>query len=149
MNTAKHSKDLNSQLSPKKTFPYWIKQRSTLMLPILLGTLLGTYLDLYFTGKGLYSFPIRPMSSVFSINIAFTLLGLPLLTGVFLFICNKINGWQKVGVILLISLLMSIAERQAEALGFFAHHESWIHMYSFFGYFIYLTWMDFFYRWLK
>ena len=119
------------------------------MLPILLGTLLGTYLDLYFTGKGLYSFPVRPMSSVFSINIAFTLLGLPLLTGVFLFICNKINGRQKVGVILLISLLMSIAEKQVEALGFFAHHESWIHMYSFFGYFIYLTWIDFFYRWLK
>ena len=110
---------------------------------------MGTYLDLYFTGKGLYSFPIRPLSSIFSINIAFTLVGLPLLTSIYLYFANKINAWQKAGLILLISLMMSIAEKQAETFGFFAHHESWLHMYSFFGYLIYLTWIEIFYKWLK
>ena len=89
------------------------------------------------------------MSSVFSINIAFTLVGLPLLTGVFLLVCTKINSWQKTVLILMISLLMAILEKQAESLGFFAHHESWNHMYSFFGYIMYLIGIDFLYRWLK
>ena len=58
---------------------------------------MGTYLDLYFTGKGLYSFPIRPLSSIFSINIAFTLVGLPLLTSIYLYFSNKINPGKKQG----------------------------------------------------
>ncbi|WP_281177274.1 CBO0543 family protein [Peribacillus loiseleuriae] len=69
-----------------------MKNSSNFLPSILLASLLGTYLDLYFIGKGFYSFPIRPMSTVFSINIAFTLIGLPLLIGVFLYACNKMNS---------------------------------------------------------
>jgi hypothetical protein len=116
---------------------------------MLLSALLGTYLDLYFVGKGLYAFPIRPMSTVFSINIAFTLIGLPLLMGVFLYFCHKMNAWQKAGLMIIVSLLMSVMEKQAEALGFFVHHESWTHMYSFVGYTLYLTCLYFFNSWLK
>lgn len=60
----------------------------------MLGSLLGTYLDLYFVGKGLYEFPTRPLSPIFSINIAFTLIALPLFTMVFLLICSKKKGNQ-------------------------------------------------------
>lgn len=149
MNTAKHSKEWSSQPSPRRPFPSLVKQNSPFILSILLGVLLGTYLDLYFIGKGLYAFPIRPFSAIFSINISFTLIGLPLLTGVFLYVCSKINGRSKVGLILFISLLISIGEKQAETFGLFAHHESWLHLYSFLGYFIYLIGIDIFYRWLK
>ncbi|KDE47303.1 hypothetical protein DI43_09600 [Geobacillus sp. CAMR12739] len=39
------------------------------MASALLASWAGTYLDLYFVGKGLYTFPKRPFPSVFSIDI--------------------------------------------------------------------------------
>ena len=149
MITVKHSKDWNSQSSRKKPFSSRIKQNNPFLLSILLGTFIGTYLDLYFTGKGVYSFPVRPLPSIFTINILFTLFGLPFLTGIFLHISNKINGLKKSGLILLISLFMAITEKQLESFGFFSHHESWLHIYSFFGYMMYLTLIQYMYRWLK
>ncbi|MCQ6276311.1 hypothetical protein JMM81_15420 [Bacillus sp. V3B] len=119
------------------------------MPAILLASLLGTYLDLYFVGKGLYSFPMRPFPEIFSINITFTLVGLPLLIGFFLLICHKVTLWKKVGLILVLSLFMSIIEKKAEAWGLFIHHESWKHIYSFMGYTLYLTVIYSFYSWLK
>src|SRR4051794_38030919 len=148
MTIAKHSKDLNTQQSQKKQCHFWIKIASSLFPAILLASLIGTYLDLYFVGRGLYFFPIRPLPDIFSINIAFTLIGLPLLIGFFLLICHKITAWKKVGLIIVFSLLMSITEKNAEALGFFIHDESWKHIYSFFGYTLYLTGIYSFYDWL-
>ncbi|MFJ5624049.1 CBO0543 family protein [Peribacillus loiseleuriae] len=149
MNIAKHSKDLNSRQSQKRRFPDWIKNSSNFLPSILLASLLGTYLDLYFIGKGFYCFPIRPMSTVFSINIAFTLIGLPLLIGVFLYACNKMNSWGIGGLIIILSLLMAVGEKQAETFGLFVHSVSWNHIYSLIGYIPYLTFIYSLYCWSK
>ncbi|MFD2682257.1 CBO0543 family protein [Bacillus seohaeanensis] len=149
MTIVKHLKDSSSQRLPKKQSPYWIKNMVNLIPSLLLASLLGTYLDLFFIGKGLYSFPIRPMSSIFSINIAFTLIGLPLVIGVFLYVCNKINFLQKVGLIIIFSLLMAVVEKLAEAVGLFVHVDGWKHLYSFYGYIIYLSVIYTFFHWSK
>jgi hypothetical protein len=92
---------------------------------------------------------MRPFPEIFSINIAFTLMGLPLFTGFFLLVCQKVSLWKKVGLVLVLSLLMSMAEKKAEAWGLFIHHESWKHIYSLIGYTLYLTTIYSFYHWLK
>ncbi|MGE8206511.1 CBO0543 family protein [Heyndrickxia sp. NPDC080065] len=144
MNTAKHLKESSSLQLRKKQFPFWNKN---LIPPLLLGTLLGTYLDLFFIGKGLYSFPKRLMPEIFSINILFTLIGLPLFIIFFLFVCKKIHGVKMTGFIFILSLLMTVAEKFAETLGFFVHNDSWKHIYSLGGYALYLTIIYSFYRW--
>ncbi|WP_338112629.1 CBO0543 family protein [Paenibacillus dendritiformis] len=78
--------------------------------------MLGTYLDLYFVGKGLYHFPHRLLPEIFSIHIVFTLIGLPILTMVFLYSLSQVNRWGKAGIILFVSLLMPIFEKRAERL---------------------------------
>jgi hypothetical protein len=92
---------------------------------------------------------MRPFPEIFSINITFTLIGLPLLTGFFLLVCQKVSVGKKVGLVLVLSLLMSMAEKKAEAWGLFIHHESWKHIYSFIGYIFYLTVIYSFYQGLK
>lgn len=111
-----------------------------------LASLLGTYLDLYFVGKQLYQFPKRPFPEIFSINIAFTLLGLPILVMIFLRCISQVNKWGKAGVILFTSLLMPIFEKLAEILGLFVHTERWQHFYTFFGYLLFLTIITLFYE---
>ncbi|EKN65290.1 hypothetical protein BABA_20881 [Neobacillus bataviensis LMG 21833] len=105
----------------------------------MLASLLGTYLDLYFVGKDLYQFPMRPFPEIFSINIAFTLVGLPLLVLIFLRTVSQVNKWGKAGIILFVSLLMPIFEKLAEVLGLFVHADGWQHLYTFFGYLLFLT----------
>jgi len=113
---------------------------------MVLASLLGTYLDLYFVGKQLYQFPMRPFPEIFSINIAFTLLGLPILVMIFLRCISQVNKWGKAGVILFTSLLMPIFEKLAEVLGLFVHTEGWQHFYTFFGYLLFLTIITLFYE---
>jgi hypothetical protein len=115
---------------------------------MVLASLLGTYLDLYFVGKQVYQFPMRPFPSVFSINIAFTLVGLPIFVLFFLRGISQINKWGKAGVILLVSLLMPVFEKLAEVLGFFVHTAGWSHLYTFVGYLFFLTIIAVFYDWL-
>ncbi|WML42397.1 hypothetical protein RCG19_23395 [Neobacillus sp. OS1-2] len=43
------------------------------------------------------------------------------------------------GIILFASLLMPIFEKLSEVLGLFVHADSWHHMYTFFGYLLFLT----------
>ncbi|PAE22636.1 hypothetical protein CHH80_00350 [Bacillus sp. 7504-2] len=105
---------------------------------MLLATLIGTYLDLFFTGIGLYTFPIRPFSSIFTINILFTLIVLPLFTTLFILISLKLHKWLKGMFIITVSTLMAALEKFAESIGFFTHHDIWQHYYSFYGYTIYL-----------
>ncbi|HHY74317.1 MAG TPA: hypothetical protein GX497_14050 [Bacillus bacterium] len=116
---------------------------------MLLASLLGTYLDLFFVGKGLYSFPIRPLPAIFSIHIAFTLVVLPVFAAVFLVVCNRLKSWKKAGLIILLSLIIAVAESWAESNGLLVHHQSWEHHYSFFGYMMFLTIIYSFYAWLK
>ncbi|MGJ7921623.1 CBO0543 family protein [Neobacillus sp. LXY-4] len=112
---------------------------------IFLGMLLGTYLDLYFVGKKMYSFPWRPLSDIFSINILFTLVVLPILIGFFLSFVKKMRWWARVRVIFFISLLAAVCEKSAEELGIFIHSSNWKHYYSFIGYFVYLMFLLLFY----
>ena len=138
MTIVKHSKDLNSQPSRKKLFPYSSNIILALFPTLLFAILLGTYLDLYFVGRELYSFPERPFADVFSIHVGFTLFILPLLTAIFLVICHKLNRGLKFGFILLLSLFMTVFEKQAESLGLFIHQDSWNHIFTFIGFNLYL-----------
>ncbi|MDF1509091.1 hypothetical protein PZE06_13010 [Robertmurraya sp. DFI.2.37] len=133
MTTVKALKDLNSPPSPKKRFHFSVSIFAT----ILLATLIGTYLDLLFTGIGLYSFPMRPFASIFTINIVFTLIGLPLFTTLFILISLRLHKWLKMMFMITISTLMAAFEKFAESIGFFTHHDDWQHYYSFYGYTIY------------
>ncbi|WP_338036768.1 CBO0543 family protein [Neobacillus thermocopriae] len=112
-------------------------------------SLIGTYLDLYFIGKGVYWFPIRPWSNIFSVNLWFTLVILPVFVIVFLHYVTQIHPRGKAGMILFISLLMPIMERLSEMFGWFAHSEKWEHIYSFFGYMLFLSFIYGFYLWLE
>ncbi|WNS77472.1 CBO0543 family protein [Bacillus sp. DTU_2020_1000418_1_SI_GHA_SEK_038] len=135
MTIAKHLKGLSSQQLQKRPFFYEIKK----MVPaILLASLIGTHLDLFFVGMGVYSFPKRWLPEVFSINIVFTLIALPLLVSVYLFLMKRINVWKKAGLIFVISLFAACAEKFAEEMGFFIHEVSWKHSYSFCGYIVFL-----------
>ena len=116
---------------------------------MIFSSLIGTYLDLYLVGKGLYSFPKRPFPEVFPINIGFTLMALPIFIGVFIMICHKLKKPTKAVFILSVSLFMTVVEKQSEDFGFFDHHGSWNHIYSTFGYIFYLIFIYWFYQWLK
>jgi len=131
---------------PKKRLTFWNKEY---LAAAVLAALIGTYLDLYFVGKGLYEFPTRLMPKIFPINIAFTLFGLPILTIIFLNLLSQVNKWGKLGLILFASLLMSIFEKLAERFGLFIHSEHWQHLYTFFGYLMFLTIVSRFYFWMK
>ncbi|MFD0696336.1 CBO0543 family protein [Paenibacillus sp. GCM10027628] len=146
MNTVKHWNDSRLLRSPKKRLTFWNKDSLTCAM---LASLLGTYSDLYFVGKGLYQFPHRLLPEIFSINIIFTLIGLPVLTMVFLYFLSQMNRWGKTGMILFVSLLIPILEKLAERLGVFLHSDKWIHLYSFFGYLLFLTLISGIHFWLK
>ncbi|WP_096190863.1 CBO0543 family protein [Neobacillus soli] len=146
MNTVKHLNGSSLQPLPKKRLPF---RNKNYLASILLASLLGTYLDLYFVGKQLYQFPMRPLPELFSINITFTLLGLPILVMIFLSFISRVNIWGEMGVILFVSLLMPIFEKFAEQLGWFAHSDGWQHFYTFFGYLLFLTIIYLFNKWLE
>ncbi len=131
---------------PKKRLTFWNKDS---LACAVLASLLGTYFDLYFVGKGLYQFPHRLLPEIFSINIIFTLIVLPLLTMVFLYCLSQVNRWRRAGIILFVSLLMPISEKLSERLGVFVHSDKWMHLYSFFGYLLFLTIISEIYFWLK
>jgi hypothetical protein len=116
---------------------------------MLLASLLGTLLDLYFVGKKFYEFPIRPLPEFFSINIGFTFVVLPIFVLFYLITMNQVNKWGKMGLTLLISFLMPIFEKLAEVCGMFAHTSDWKHLYSFFGYFVFLSILFIFDQWLE
>ena len=130
------------------------KQRSlrsgTLYLPaILFASLLGTYLDLYFVEKNFYAFPLRPFPEVFSINIVFTLIVLPLLTWIFLYLVDKMSRLSRLIFILFLSALVPFFEKKSIELGYLYQADQWDPLYSFIGYFLFfvLIWKVF--RWGK
>ncbi|KAB7705629.1 hypothetical protein F9802_13950 [Bacillus aerolatus] len=136
MNTVKHLKNSNLPQWPRRRFLFNI---ASYFPAILLASWLGTYLDLYFVGEKFYEFPLRPFPGVFSINIAFTLLGLPFLTWAFLFLMNKMDRWKRWMFILLLSLAFPAVEKLSEQWGAFRHSDKWSHSYSLCGYFLFLV----------
>ncbi len=128
---------------PKKRFPYGIKR----FFPAsLLSSLLGTYLDLFFVGNHLYYFPIRPFPSIYTINIFFTLIFLPLFTFIFLYL---IEGFKKQGravLILFFSLGMTLLEKVSEDIGLFIHSDVWSHLYTFIGNGVFLNIIVYFHQ---
>ncbi len=125
----------------------WMKKYNPLLSTLLFAVAAGTYLDLYFVGKGLYAFPLRPWPDIFSVNIAFTLAGLPLGTALFLAASGRSKPAVQAVLIFLAGLFMAVLEKQAEVWGFFVHSPAWKHIYSFFGYSIYLATVTAFYNW--
>ncbi|WP_346729039.1 CBO0543 family protein [Lederbergia citrea] len=140
----KHSRNSSLSPLPRKRF---LDNTLSYFSTILIASLLGTYLDLYFVGKNMYEFPIRPFSTIFSINIAFTMVGLPLLTWMFLFLMNRLNRWKRLVLIFTLSIMGPAIEKMSEEGGFFFHSEKWSHSYSFFGYFLFLIIIWFVFKW--
>ncbi|MEK4403692.1 CBO0543 family protein [Sporosarcina sp. FSL K6-6792] len=146
MNIVKHLKGLNSPLSRKRLS----SRNAFLYLPsILVASLLGTYLDLYFVGKQLYQFPVRPFPDVFSINIVFTLIILPMLIGLYLYLVDKMSKWSRLIFTFFLSALVPFIEKKSMQLGFFYHENQWNHIYSFIGYFLFLLLIWKIFEWVK
>ncbi|MGG3791838.1 CBO0543 family protein [Geobacillus thermodenitrificans] len=138
MRIVKHLKKSNWQSSPK--MPSFMRaRRRAYIASALLASWVGTYLDLYLTGKGLYAFPKRPFPSVFSIDIFFTMVVLPLCTVLFLWLMERLSRLGHLGLIIASAALMAAFETKAEAYGLFVHSAVWSHLYSFAGYGLFLT----------
>ncbi|AGT32306.1 hypothetical protein M493_10225 [Geobacillus genomosp. 3] len=114
-------------------------RRRAYVASALLASWAGTYLDLYLVGKGLYTFPKRPFPSVFSIDIFFTAVVLPLGAVFFLAFMERLGRFGRIGLIITLALLMMAFEMKAEAYGLFVHNSSWSHLYSLAGYGVFLT----------
>ncbi|MGG0456101.1 CBO0543 family protein [Bacillus mycoides] len=140
---------MNSPFSQRKTSS---SEKKTdflaLVVTLFLSSIIGTYLDAFFINKQLYSFPVRPFSSIFSVNIAFTLFVLPILTASFIQISKTLSTVSRTLFIISIGVCASIFEQVAERLGLFVHNEHWHHTYSLFGYMIFLAFIWKVYRWL-
>ncbi|WP_425290464.1 CBO0543 family protein [Bacillus mycoides] len=153
MTIVKRWKKSNSQSLRKKTsFSEKKKQKSNYLafiITIISSCFIGTYLDYLFVSKQMYAFPVRPFPNVFSVNIAFTLLILPIFTAFFLHIAKNLSTFSRILFIILIGISASISEQFAENLGWFTHSENWHHAYSFFGYMIFVFFMWKVYRWLQ
>lgn len=120
-----------------------------LVVTIFLSAIIGTCLDAFFVHKQIYSFPARPFSSTFSVNIAFTLFVLPILTVIFIHISKKLSKVSRILFIISIGICASLFEQIAESLGLFIHSTNWNHTYSLFGYMIFHSFIWNIYNWIK
>ncbi|HDR4419570.1 TPA: hypothetical protein QCP59_000302 [Bacillus cereus] len=111
----------------------------SLVVTILLSSIIGTCLDTFFVAKQIYSFPVRPFSSIFSVNIGFTLFVLPILTAIFIQISKPLSAVSRILFIISIGICASIFEQVAERFGLFIHSVDWNHTYSLFGYMIFFS----------
>ncbi|MCM3768777.1 CBO0543 family protein [Neobacillus niacini] len=146
MNTVKH---LNSSKLPplqNKRLTFWNKRY---LVVAVVAVILGTLLDHFFVTRGMYEFPVRALPEVFSINIGFTCIVLPIFVVLILHLILQVEKWGRIGIILFVSLLMPIGEKLAEELGLFRHSEQWQHIYTFFGYLLFWTVIYRFYRSLE
>ncbi|MEH7460388.1 CBO0543 family protein [Bacillus sp. JJ1127] len=153
MTIAKRLKKLKLPFSQRKiSFSEKKKQKSNhlaFVVTIILSCFIGTYLDFLFVSKQMYAFPVRPFPTIFTINIAFTLLILPSFTALFLHIAKMLSTFSRILFIILIGICASISEQITESLGLFTHSENWYHTYSLFGYMIFMFFIWKFYQWLR
>jgi uncharacterized membrane protein YozB (DUF420 family) len=123
MSTVKRSRKLSLLSSQKRRFFSGRNNNFDIYLTVVLFvSLVGTYLDLIFVGKGMYHFPVRVFPEVFSINILFTLVILPLFTITFLIVANRVQSFVRFMMIVFISIALFFIEQFAEHLGWFIHH---------------------------
>ncbi|MFB4474541.1 CBO0543 family protein [Oceanobacillus caeni] len=116
---------------------------------IIFASLIGTYLDLLLVGAGLYSFPSRPFSEIFTINILFTLGILPLVSLITIFVLNRLHKLLRYLFLFICSLVAYISEQTAERFGLFIHSSDWKHEFSLVGYFLFLIVIWMFYKWFE
>ncbi|MGF9765446.1 CBO0543 family protein [Bacillus albus] len=136
----KRSKKLNSPFLQRKTSFFEKKNNLfALVITILFSSIIGTCLDAFFVAKQIYSFPVRPFSSIFSVNIGFTLFVLPILTTIFIQISKTLSAVSRILFIISIGICASIFEQVAERFGLFIHSVDWNHTYSLFGYMIFFS----------
>ncbi|MFC7062053.1 CBO0543 family protein [Halobacillus seohaensis] len=150
MNTVKRWRDLNLQSLPKK--PSYKKKINfkALICTLIFSSLIGTYLDLLMVGNGFYSFPDRPFPMIFSINILFTLFVLPVLTTVIIYLFKQLPTLLYRGFILIcFFFFLPILEHFSELFSVFTHSNDWNHLYSGFGYVIFILIIWKFYVWLS
>ncbi|PEK57934.1 CBO0543 family protein [Bacillus wiedmannii] len=148
--TVKHSKQLSWQFLQRKTSSFEKKSDFlALAVTILLSSIIGTCLDAFFVANQMYSFPVRPFSSIFSVNIGFTLFVLPALTVIFIHISKKLSKVSRILFIISIGICASLFEQIAESLGLFVHNTNWNHTYSLFGYMIFHSFIWNVYNWIK
>lgn len=126
----------NLQYSRRRPFLY---NGPTYFPTVVFAVLLGTYLDLFFTGIGMYSFPGRPLEKVFQIQIFFNLVGLPVFTWIFLKAGRRLSRKGRFFLIIFLSLGGPALEILSESRGLFWHTGEWKHWYSFIGYSIFLV----------
>ncbi|KAB2456894.1 hypothetical protein F8160_15895 [Bacillus sp. CH126_4D] len=110
-----------------------------LVITILFSSIIGTCLDAFFVAKQIYSFPVRPFSSIFSVNIGFTFFVLPISTTMFIQISKTLSAVSRILFIISIGICASIFEQVAERFGLFIHSVDWSHTYSLFGYMIFFS----------
>ena len=131
---------LSWQFLQRKTSSFEKKNNLfALVITILFSSIIGTFLDAFFVAKQMYSFPVRPFSSIFSINIGFTLFVLPILTTIFIQISKTLSTVSRILFIISIGICASIFEQISERFGFFIHSLDWNHTYSLFGYMIFFS----------
>ncbi|MFP7736814.1 CBO0543 family protein [Priestia aryabhattai] len=119
------------------------------VITIIFSCFLGTYLDLLFVSKKMYTFPMRPFPDIFTVNIIFLFLVLPIFVAFFLQISKTLFAFSRTLFIILIGLCASIFEQFADNLGWFTHSEAWHHSYSLFGYMIFMFLMWRIYSWFQ
>ncbi|WP_052400699.1 CBO0543 family protein [Oceanobacillus jeddahense] len=139
-NTAKQWKKSSlPSLQKKQSFSDRSKKRQAYVIAALFSSIVGTYLDLFFVGIEMYHFPMRLFPEIFTVNIAFTLLILPVSIILFLYVADRMLFLPRCIMILTISTAIIFIEKAAEKLGGFIHHPDWNHTYSFFGYMLFLV----------
>ena len=109
--TAKHSKKLKSPFSQRKMSS---SEKKNEFLALVVTIFLFYYCNLLrclFVHKQIYSFPARPFSSTFSVNIAFTLFVLPILTVIFIHISKKLSKVSRISFIISIGICASLLNR--------------------------------------
>ncbi|WP_229720347.1 CBO0543 family protein [Oceanobacillus neutriphilus] len=137
-NTAKQWKKSSlPSLQKKQSSSERNKEQQAYIIAALLSSIIGSYLDLFFVGIGMYHFPMRLFPDIFTVNIAFTLLLLPVSVILFLYVANRLRFLSRCIMILGIGMAALFIESASEQLGWFVHHTDWNHAYSFFGYMLF------------
>lgn len=139
-NTAKQWKKSSlPSLQKKQSSSERNKEQQAYIIAALLSSIIGSYLDLFFVGIGMYHFPMRLFPDIFTINIAFTLFVFPISVVIFLYIADRVRFLSRCLMILGIGIAVIFIEKTSEQLGWFVHHPDWNHAYSFFGYLLFLV----------
>ncbi|WP_369009381.1 CBO0543 family protein [Desertibacillus haloalkaliphilus] len=116
---------------------------------MILSSLVATYLDLWLVGKGFFTFPHRPFPEIFTVHIGFTLLIVPIMTVVFIYLFQRGNVVSKSALLMFVALGAALFENVSAYLGLLTLSAEWQSLYSSFGYPLFLLVMSMFHRWMQ